>query len=143
MISLVAGAGGAFGEILVESGVGDVIAGYAQYIGLPVLALAYITAAFIRVAQGSGTVAIVTTSVLMAPVVDAMGTAVSPAMRALMVTAIGFGAIMASHLNDSSYWITGKYFNMDEVTNLKVWTATTSIISLSGFAVCLAISLFV
>lgn len=143
MISLVAGAGGAFGEILVESGVGDVIAGYAQYIGLPVLVLAYITAAFIRVAQGSGTVAIVTTAVLMAPVVDAMGAAVSPAMRSLMVTVIGFGAIMASHLNDSSYWITGKYFNMDEVTNLKVWTVTTSIISLSGFAVCMVISLFI
>lgn len=143
MIALVAGAGGAFGEILVESGVGDVIARYAQHIGLPVLALAYITAAFIRVAQGSGTVAIVTTSVLMAPVVDAMGAAVSPAMRSLMVTVIGFGAIMASHLNDSSYWITGKYFNMDEVTNLKVWTATTSIISLTGFAVCMVLSLFV
>ncbi len=143
MISLVAGAGGSFGEILVESGVGDVIAHYADQIGLPILVLAYITSAFIRVAQGSGTVAIVTTAVLMAPAVDAMGAAVSPAMRALMVTTIGFGAIMASHLNDSSYWITGKYFNMDEVTNLKVWTATTSIISLTGFAVCMIISLFV
>lgn len=143
MISLVAGAGGSFGEILVESGVGDVIADYASRIGLPVLVLAYVTSAFIRVAQGSGTVAIITTAVLMAPVVDAMGTAVSPAMRALMVTTIGFGAIMASHLNDSSYWITGKYFNMDEVTNLKVWTVITSLISVTGFVVCMILSLFV
>ncbi len=106
------------------------------------MVLAYITSAFIRVAQGSGTVAIVTTAVLMAPAVNAMGAAVSPAMRALMVTTIGFGAIMASRLNNSSYWITGKYFNMDEVTNLKVWTATASIISVTGFVVCMIISLF-
>ena len=142
MIALVAGAGGSFGEILVKSGVGDVIANYAEYFGLPVLVLAYITAAFIRVAQGSGTVAIVTTAALICPTLDAMGAAVSPALRALIVTTIGFGAIMASHLNDSSYWITGKYFNMDEVTNLKVWTATTSIISVTGFVVCLLISMF-
>lgn len=142
MIALIAGAGGSFGEVLVRSGVGDVIAAFADNFGLPILVLAYITSAFIRVAQGSGTVAIITTAALMAPTLDAMGVTVDPLMRALIVTAIGFGAIMASHLNDSSYWITGKFFNMDEVTCLKVWTGTTSIISLTGFAVCLVISLF-
>lgn len=143
MIAIIAGAGGAFGEILVESGIGDIIAAFADHIGLPVLALAYITSAFIRVAQGSSTVAIITTSVLMAPVVDAMGAACSPAMRALMVSIIGFGAIMGSHLNDFGYWVANRYFNMDEVQTLKTWTVQTCLISLIGFAICMMISIFV
>lgn len=143
MIILIAGAGGAFGEVLVASGVGDVIASFANHIGLPVLVLAYITAFFIRIAQGSGTVAIITTSTLMAPIVTAMGPAFSPAMKALMVSIIGFGAITTSHLNDSGYWLVKRYFNMDEVQTLKTYTAQTTIISLVGFAICMVVSLFI
>lgn len=142
MIILIAGAGGAFGEVLVASGIGDVIASISNHLGLPVLVLAYITSAFIRVAQGSSTVAIITTSTLMAPVVDAMGAGFSTPMRALMVSIIGFGAIMGSHLNDSGYWLVKRYFNMDEVQTLKTWTVQTCIISIVGFVVCMGVSLF-
>lgn len=143
MIILIAGAGGAFGEVLVTSGVGDVIAEYANLVGLPMLVLAYITAFFIRIAQGSGTVAIITTSTLMAPITQAMGTECSTAMKALMVSIIGFGAITASHLNDSGYWLVKRYFNMNEIQTLKTYTMQTTIISVVGFMICMIISIFI
>lgn len=142
MIILIAGAGGAFGEVLVATGVGDVIAEYANYIGLPVLALAYVMAVFIRIAQGSGTVAIITASTLMAPIVQSMPE-VSSAYVALIVSTIGFGAITTSHLNDSGYWLVLRYFNMDEIQTLKTYTAQTTIISVVGFLSCLFMSLFI
>ena len=140
MILLITGAGGVFGEVLVQSGVGDIIADFADQIGLPLMVLAFITAMFIRAAQGSATVAIVTTATLMQPLTEAAGYSVS--MVALMSSVIGFGSISLSHLNDSGYWIVCRYFGMTEVETLKTWTVMETIIGFVGFGVCMIISLF-
>ena len=139
-ILLITGAGGVFGEVLVRSGVGDIIADFADEIGLPLIVLAFVTAMFIRAAQGSATVAIVTTATLMQPLAEAANFSVP--MVALLSSVIGFGSISLSHLNDSGYWIVCRYFGMTEVETLKTWTVMETIIGFVGFGVCLIISLF-
>lgn len=140
MILIITGAGGVFGEVLVRTGIGDIIADFSDKIGMPLLVLAFATSLFIRVAQGSGTVAIITAATLMHPL--AVNAGLSVPMTALMSSVIGFGAITCSHLNDSAYWIVKRYFGLTEVETLKTWTAMVTIIGFVGFGVCLIISMF-
>ncbi|WP_406633979.1 GntP family permease [Amycolatopsis sp. WGS_07] len=133
MILLVVGAGSFFGAVLSATGIGKAVAGSLGDAGLPVLLAAYIISCGMRIAQGSATVAIVTTSGIVAPTV--MELHYSQAQLALLVVAISAGSIIASHVNDGGFWIVSRYFGLTVTQTLKTWTALETVLSLSGFGV--------
>ncbi|MDL4773243.1 MULTISPECIES: GntP family permease [Thermomonosporaceae] len=133
MIMLVIGAGAFFGAVISATGVGKALAGTLSDAGLPTIVLAYLISCGLRLAQGSATVAIVTTGGIVAPLV-AGGDHSQPHL-ALIAIAISAGSIFASHVNDGGFWIVSRYFNMSVRDTLKTWTVLETILSLVGFAV--------
>jgi gluconate:H+ symporter, GntP family len=101
--------------------------------GLPVILSAYLISCALRLAQGSATVAIVTTAGIIEPVVAAGH--YSQAQLALIVIAISAGSIIASHVNDGGFWIVARFFNMSVKETLLTWTVLETILSLVGFLV--------
>ncbi|MCR8578426.1 GntP family permease [Streptomyces sp. Isolate_219] len=140
-IILVVGAGGVFGAVLKGSGVATALSDTFHHVGLPVIVLAYLLSLVLRVAQGSATVAIVTTAGIVVPLVEGQG--LSPAQLALIIMAISAGSIFASHVNDGGFWMVSKYFGISERDTLKSWTVLESVLSVSGFAVAALVSLVV
>jgi GntP family gluconate:H+ symporter len=137
-ILLVVGAGGVFGAVLKASGVAQALADAFHSVGLPVVVLSYLISLVLRVAQGSATVAIVTTAGIVAPVL-ASGD-FSQAHLALVIMAISAGSIFASHVNDGGFWMVSKYFGISERDTLKSWTVLESVLSVAGFAVAALLS---
>jgi gluconate:H+ symporter, GntP family len=133
MILLVVGAGAFFGAVLRATGVGEALAGSMTASGLPVIVAAYLISSALRLAQGSATVAIVTTAGIVQPLVAAGD--YSQAQLALIVIAISAGSIIASHVNDGGFWIVAKYFNMSVKDTLRTWTVLETILSVVGFLV--------
>jgi GntP family gluconate:H+ symporter len=140
-ILLVVGAGGVFGAVLKASGVAQALSDTFNDVGLPIIVLAYLISLVLRVAQGSATVAIVTTAGIVLPLVENGGH--SQAFLALVIMAISAGSIFASHVNDGGFWIVSKYFGISERDTLKSWTVLESVLSVAGFAVAAALSLAV
>ncbi|WP_414505253.1 GntP family permease [Streptomyces sp. NEAU-L66] len=140
-IILVVGAGGVFGAVLKGSGVATALSDTFHHVGLPVIVLAYLLSLVLRVAQGSATVAIVTTAGIVVPLVEGQG--LSPAQLALIIMAISAGSIFASHVNDGGFWMVSKYFGISERDTLKSWTVLESVLSVAGFAVAALVSLVV
>ncbi|MBO8187593.1 GntP family permease [Streptomyces spirodelae] len=140
-ILLVVGAGGVFGAVLQGSGVAQALADVFGDAGLPVVVLAYLISLVLRVAQGSATVAIVTTAGIVAPLL-AQGDP-SQAHLALVIMAISAGSIFASHVNDGGFWMVSKYFGISERDTLASWTVLESVLSVAGFAVAAVLSIFV
>ncbi|WP_030165779.1 GntP family permease [Streptomyces sp. NRRL S-813] len=140
-ILLVVGAGGVFGAVLKASGVAQALSDTFNGVGLPVIVLSYLISLVLRVAQGSATVAIVTTAGIVAPLL-AEGHH-SQAFVALVIMAISAGSIFASHVNDGGFWMVAKYFGISERDTLKTWTVLESVLSVAGFAVAAVLSLFV
>ncbi|TXS56669.1 GntP family permease [Streptomyces sp. t39] len=140
-ILLVVGAGGVFGAVLKASGVAQALSDTFNDVGLPVIVLAYLISLVLRVAQGSATVAIVTTAGIVLPLVENAGH--SQAFLALVIMAISAGSIFASHVNDGGFWIVSKYFGISERDTLKTWTVLESVLSVAGFAVAAVLSLVV
>ncbi len=140
-IILITGAGGMFGAVLRASGIGQALAETLEETGLPVIVAAFVIATAIRVAQGSATVALITTASLISPVV-AEGD-FSDAYRALTVIAIAGGSTVLSHVNDSGFWLVGRFFEMDVKTTLKTCTVMETLLGTIGFLLAFAISAFV
>ncbi|MFF3685383.1 GntP family permease [Streptomyces sp. NPDC002187] len=140
-ILLVVGAGGVFGAVLKASGVAQALSDTFNDVGLPVIVLAYLISLVLRVAQGSATVAIVTTAGIVLPLVENAGH--SQAFLALLIMAISAGSIFAPHVNDGGFWIVAKYFGISERDTLKSWTVLESVLSVAGFAVAAGLSLAV
>jgi GntP family gluconate:H+ symporter len=110
-IIVITGAGGSFGSVLKNSGIGDVIAGnLAGREGIGIV-LPFLIAAGLKTAQGSSTVAMITTASLVLPLLPALGLE-APAARALAVVAIGAGSMVVSHANDSYFWVVTQFSNM-------------------------------
>ncbi|WP_340112047.1 GntP family permease [Maribellus mangrovi] len=141
IIILITGAGGVLKQILVDSGIGKMMAESMANSALPPIALAWILAAIVRVTQGSATVAMITAAGIVAPVINELG--LNDPQRALVVLAIASGATLLSHVNDSGFWLVGRYFGMNEKQTLQSWTVMESIIALCGLAFTLLASLFV
>jgi gluconate:H+ symporter, GntP family len=141
MLLLVVGAGGFFGKVLAETGVGDALAGSLQGVGLPMIVSAYVISSGLRIAQGSATVAIVTTGGIVAPLVGSAG--LSQAQLALIAVAIAAGSIIASHVNDGGFWIISRYFGIPVSDMLKTWTVLETLLSLVAFGMAAGISLLV
>ncbi len=141
IIILITGAGGVLKQILVDSGIGKIMAESMAGSALPPILLAWLLAAIVRVTQGSATVAMITAAGIMAPVLAEFG--LNDPQRALVVLAIASGATLLSHVNDSGFWLVGKYFGMDEKQTLQSWTVMESIIAVCGLAFTLLASLFI
>ncbi|MBQ0868326.1 GntP family permease [Streptomyces smyrnaeus] len=140
-ILLVVGAGGVFGAVLQGSGVAQALADVFGDAGLPVIVLAYLISLVLRVAQGSATVAIVTTAGIVAPLLAQSDP--SQAHLALVIMAISAGSIFASHVNDGGFWMVSKYFGISERDTLASWTVLESVLSIAGFVVAAVVSIFV
>jgi Gnt-I system low-affinity gluconate transporter len=140
LIILVTGAGGVFKQILVDSGVGAALAETVSNKNIPPVVLAYLLAVIIRLTQGSATVAMITAAGMVAPVIQVVGT--GEMGKALVVLAIAAGATTFSHVNDSGFWLVGKYLNMTEKQTLRSWSVMETIISVVGFALVLLLSFF-
>ncbi|PIG94616.1 gluconate:H+ symporter [Gloeocapsopsis sp. IPPAS B-1203] len=141
LIILVTGAGGVFGRVLVESGVGDALAGVMAASNLPIILLAFLIATAVRVSQGSATVSMVTAAGIMAPAIEA-GNYSAP-MAGLITIAIASGATVLSHVNDSGFWLVSRYLGLSEKNTLRSWTVMETIIGLVGFLIVFLISFFV
>ncbi|MEU0089513.1 gluconate:H+ symporter [Kribbella sp. NPDC006257] len=131
MILLVVGAGAFFGAVISATGVGAALAKSLSSAGLPVLLLAYVISCGLRIAQGSATVAIVTTGGIVGPLLTADH--YSQAHLALIAAAICAGSIILSHVNDGGFWIVAKYFNMTVKETLLTWSVLETVLSLVGF----------
>lgn len=138
-IILITGAGGMFGGVLRASGIGEALAGSLESTGLPVIVAAFLVATALRVAQGSATVALTTTAGLMAPTVAATS-GLSSIDLACIVVAIACGATVLSHVNDSGFWLVGRFLGMDEKTTLKTWTVMETLIGVVGFTFAALVS---
>ncbi len=141
IIILITGAGGVLKQILVDSGIGEMMARSISDSAMPPIFLAWLLAAIVRVTQGSATVAMITAAGIMAPVLDFINPG-QPEL-ALIVLAIASGATLLSHVNDSGFWLVSKYFGMDEKQTLKSWTVMESIIAFCGLGFTMLASLFV
>ena len=129
-VILVAGAGGAFGKVLVESGVGKALAVTLETLHLPLVPAAFILSLALRASQGSATVAILTTSGLLTQAV----TGVTDIQRVLVTLAACFGGLGLSHVNDAGFWVVTRYLGLSVADGLRTWTVLTTLMGLSGFA---------
>ncbi|MEU3755844.1 gluconate:H+ symporter [Streptomyces olivoreticuli] len=137
-ILLVVGAGGVFGAVLKASGVAKALADTFDSAGLPVIVLAWLISVVLRVAQGSATVAIVTTAGIVAPMLS--DGHYSQPQLALVIVAISAGSIFASHVNDGGFWMVSTYFGISERDTLASWTVLESVLSVVGFGVVCVLS---
>lgn len=138
-ILLIVGAGGGFKQVLVDTGIGTMLADWIKGSSFSPLLLAWLVAVFIRLATGSATVATITAAGVMAPVAATMG----GNAPALLVLAIGAGSVFFSHVNDAGFWLVKEYFGLDVGQNLKTWSVMETVISVVGLVVVLIAALFV
>ncbi|GAA0298461.1 GntP family permease [Halarchaeum salinum] len=134
-IAAITCAGGAFGAMLAASGIGGFIAGQLQSIGIGLLITAWLIAAIVRIAQGSATVAMLTTAGIMAPLVPQLS--VHPAY---LVMAIGAGGNICSWYNDSGFWLVKEIGGLTQAETLKTWTVLTTLVSITGLIAVLVYS---
>ncbi|GIO13820.1 permease [Cohnella xylanilytica] len=138
-IVLIIGGGGAFKQVLIDSGVGQAIADLATNAHINVILFAWLVAALIRVATGSATVAMTTSAGIVAPVL-----AMTPGANVeLAVLATGAGSLVLSHVNDAGFWMVKEFFNMSVPQTLKSWTMMETILSVAGLILILIVSAFV
>ncbi|MGF1557831.1 MAG: GntP family permease [Flavobacteriaceae bacterium] len=139
-IILITGAGGIFGTILQNSEIANVLAaslsGWNLGIWLP-----FLLCAAIKTAQGSSTVALITTAGIVAPLLISMGFS-TEMDKALVVAAIGAGAMVVSHANDSGFWILTQFSGIDIKTGYRVYTTGTLVVGTFA-ACCIYIASFV
>ena len=136
-IVMIIGAGGGFKQMLVASGVGDVIGHLAVNAQISPILLAWLVAAVIRIATGSATVATITGAGIVVPVTDL----IPGVNRGLLVLATGAGSLILSHVNDAGFWLVKQYFNMSVSETFKTWTAMETILSVVGLVFILLLSL--
>ncbi len=136
-IILITGAGGMFGGVLRHSGIGAALSDSLADLGLPLILSAFVIATLLRVAQGSATVALVTTAGLISTAAAAAD--LSSVDLVSLVLAIAAGATVLSHVNDSGFWLVSRFFGMDVKTTLRTWTVMETTLGLSVFAIALVL----
>ena len=141
IIILITGAGGVLKQILVDSGIGTMMAKSIAGSALSPIFMAWLLAAIIRVAQGSATVAMITSAGIISSILPVFK--LDEPHMALIVIAIASGATLLSHVNDSGFWLVNKYFGMSEKQTLQSWTIMESIIALCGLIFTLAAGLII
>ncbi|QWA11579.1 gluconate transporter [Sodalis ligni] len=136
MILLIIGGGGAFKQVLVDSGVGTYIARLMTGSAISPLLLAWSIAAILRIALGSATVAAITAGGIAAPLIASTG-----ASPELMVIAVGSGSVIFSHVNDPGFWLFKEYFNLTILETIRSWSVLETIISVCGLVGCLLLNM--
>ena len=141
LILLVTACGGVLRYILQYSGLGDLIGNAVASVKMPIVVVAFIVAALVRICVGSSTVAMT----MAAGIIAAMPgiSELSPLYLACVVAAVAGGSTICSHFNDSGFWLVKSLVGVDEKTNLKTWTIMETLVGFSGFVVAFIISLFV
>jgi Gnt-I system low-affinity gluconate transporter len=135
IIILLTGAGGAFKQILINTGAGEMIAEGLNNSFFNPLVFGFIVAALVRILQGSSTVAMITAAGITAPVlIQGM---YSIQEISLIVIAIAAGATILSHVNDSGFWLVGQYLGLSEKQTFKSWSMMTTIIAFVGLSMSL------
>ncbi|MBB3041421.1 GntP family permease [Nocardioides soli] len=138
-ILLIVSAGGGFKQVLVDSGIGTVLADWAKDANISVLLLAWVLAVLIRLATGSATVATITASSLMTSLVAGMSTG----EVSLVVLAVGAGSLFFSHVNDAGFWLVKEYFGMTVGQTVKTWSLMETVLSVTGLVVVLILGIFI
>jgi GntP family gluconate:H+ symporter len=138
-ITLLVGAGGGFGRILQDSGVSQAVVAVALHSHVPLLLLAWLLAASMRLATGSATVAMTTAASIVAPIA-VHATGVHPELLAI---ATGAGSLIFSHVNDGGFWLVKEYFNMTVAQTMKTWSVCETIISVTALGFTLTLACFV
>ena len=131
LILLITGAGGAFGKILQATGIADYVAGSLSQFSIPILVLCFLIAQIIRCAQGSTTVALMTTAAIMSSTIATSG--VSPILCAIAICAGGIGLSLP---NDSGFWAISRFFKISVTDTIRGW-------NIGGFVAGIAILIFV
>ena len=139
-ILVLTGAGGIFGAVIKATGVGEHAGIYLSATGLG-LAIPFIISAFLKTAQGSSTVAIMTAASIVAPMLPALHLD-GDAGRLLATLAMGAGSMVVSHANDSYFWVVAKFSGLESGPTLRVYTTTTLVMGISTFLTILFCSLF-
>lgn len=130
-IILITAAGGAFGRALAGSGITETLGGAAGAgNGVILLLLAAAVASALKLAQGSGTVAILSGSAIVASLLP--DPAALPFHPAYLFAAVGFGSMIGSWMNDSGFWVVGKMSGLDEAGTFRVWSASAAAVGLLG-----------
>jgi gluconate:H+ symporter, GntP family len=138
-IVLIVGAGGGFKQILIDSGIGNVIGEMSQALNLSPLVMAFVIAGLIRIATGSATVALTTAAGIVSPIIAGM----SGVNLELLVIATGAGSLMFSHVNDAGFWMVKEYLGLNIKETFKTWTILETILSFVAFFIVLILDLFV
>jgi GntP family gluconate:H+ symporter len=136
-IFLIVAAGGGFKQVLVDSKIGDLVASFVEGSGFSVLLLGWLVAVLIRLATGSATVATVTASGILAPLV----TTFDPASTSLLVLAIGAGSLFFSHVNDAGFWLVKEYFGITVGQTIRTWSVMETVMSVVGLIFVMLLSL--
>lgn len=140
LILLVTACGGVLRYMLQYSGIGDIIGNVTGTLNLPVVVVAFIIAALVRLCVGSATVAMTMAAGIVASMPAIQG--LSPLYLACTTAAVAGGATVCSHFNDSGFWLVKSLIGLDEKTTLKTWTIMETLVGGVGFLVALIISNF-
>ena len=141
LILLVTACGGVLRYILQYSGLGEIIGNAVASINLPIVIVAFLVAALVRICVGSATVAMTMAAGIVAAMPEIAS--LSPMYLACVVAAVAGGATVCSHFNDSGFWLVRSLIGLDEKTTLKTWTIMETLVRGTGFIVALIISFFV
>ncbi len=131
VIILITSAGGAFGSMIKNAGVGGAVAQLADHLGISLVAISYLLALIIRVAQGSATVAMITTSAILYPLIGPG----LPYHPVYLFLSIGFASFALPWMNDSGFWVVSRLSGMTEKETLKSFSVMLTLVSLAGFVV--------
>lgn len=138
IIILVIGAGGAFKQVLVDSGVSDYIKAITEGLAISPILLAWLIAVIMRASLGSATVAVMTAAGIVLPLVESSGVNIEMA-----VLAVTTGSIAFSHVNDPGFWLFKEYFNLSVGETIKVRTAYTTALSILGLIGVYILNIFI
>ena len=140
LILLVTACGGVLRYILQYSGLGEIIGHAVASASFPMVIVAFVVAALVRISVGSATVAMTMAAGIIAAMPEVSG--LSPIHLACITAAVAGGATVCSHFNDSGFWLVKSLVGMDEKTTLKTWTLMETLVGGTGFLVALVISFF-
>ncbi|HTY26788.1 MAG TPA: gluconate:H+ symporter [Mycobacterium sp.] len=138
-IILIVAAGGGFKQVLVDSGIGTLLADWAKGANISVILLAWVLAVLIRLATGSATVATITASSLVLGLVEGLSTG----QVSLVVLAVGAGSLFFSHVNDAGFWLVNQYFRLSVGQTIKTWSVMETVLSVTGLIVVLLLGLVI
>ncbi len=138
MMLLIIGAGGAFKQILIDGDVGGAVEHIFTDVRISPILLAWLVAALLRLALGSATVAAISTTGIILPLLQT-----TDVNLALVVLAIGAGSIFCSHVNDAGFWMFKEYFGLTVKETFLTWSLVETIISVSGLGFVYLMSLIV